>query len=175
MKGDRVRKALYVGLAGASVCLARAAHASEGALQIYPDPGLLIVLLVAFLLLVPLLNSLLFKPLLGVLDDRAQRIDGARARAERISQEAEASLARHETAIRAAAAAAESERKAAVETAQRAHAASVGTARTDAEGVIERARREVGVALGEARQLLDAQARELARDAAARVLGRSLS
>ena len=175
MKGDRVRQALYGGLAGGSVCLAQTAHASEGALQIYPDPGVLIVLLVAFLLLVPLLNTLLFRPLLGVLDDREQRIDGARARAERVSQEAEASLARYETAIRAAAADAERERKAAVETAQRAHASAVGIARTDAEGVIEGARREVGAALVDARQLLESQARELARDAAARVLGRRLS
>jgi F-type H+-transporting ATPase subunit b len=175
MKGDRVRQALIGGLAGGSVCLAEAAHASEGALQIYPDPGLLIVLLVAYLIHVPLLNYALFQPLLRVLADRAQRIDGARARAERVNHEAEASLARYESAIRAAAADAERERKAAVEHAQRAHAASLGTARTDAEGVIERARREVGAALVEARGLLEAQARDLARDAAARVLGRSLS
>ncbi len=175
MKGDRVRQALFGGLAGVSVCLAEAAHASEGSLQIYPDPGVLIVLLVAFLILVPVLRYVLFQPLLRVLDDREQRIDGARARAERVGQEAEASLARYESAVRAAAVDAERERKAAVEDAQRAHAASLGAARTDAEGVVERARREVAAALVEARGLLEAQARDLARDAAARVLGRSLS
>ena len=67
----------FSGLVATSVLLLpRIAAASEGGLEIYPDPLRLLVLLVLLVILVPVLDRLLFKPLLGVLDARAERIEG---------------------------------------------------------------------------------------------------
>jgi F-type H+-transporting ATPase subunit b len=175
MNLDGSRKALAVGLATGWIALAAPAFASEGALEIIPDLRLLALLVVLFMLLVRVLNRLLFQPLLGVLDERDQKIEGTRTRAAELNQEAEAELARHEAAVRAARAEAERGRKAALEAARTRHAESVSAARSESARVVESARAQLRAALGEARRVLQTQTRELAREAAARVLGRSLS
>ncbi|HBZ71256.1 MAG TPA: hypothetical protein DEP35_16610 [Deltaproteobacteria bacterium] len=175
MNLDWSRKALAVSLAMGWSALAAPASASEGVLEIIPDLRLVALLIVLFLLLVPVLNRLLFRPLLGVLDERDQKIEGTQERAAQLGQQAEAELARYEAAVRAAHAEAERARKAALEVAQTRHAESVAAARSESAHVVESARRELTGALKEARSALQAQTRELAQEAAARILGRSLS
>lgn len=175
MNLDGSRKALAVSLATGWIALAQPASASEGALEIIPDLRLVALLVVLFMLLVPLLNRLLFQPLLGVLDERDRKIEGTQTRAAELNQQAEAELARHEAAVRAAHAEAERGRKAALEAAQSRHAASVAAARSESAQVVESARRELSAALQDARSVLQTQTRELAREAASRILGRSLS
>ncbi|HME72627.1 MAG TPA: hypothetical protein VKM54_22590 [Myxococcota bacterium] len=175
MNLDWSRKALAVCLATGWGTLAAPASASEGALEIIPDLRLVALLVVLFLLLVPVLHRLLLAPLLGVLDERDQKIEGTQARAAELNQEAEAELARHGAAVRAARAEAERAHKATLAAAQTHHAESVAAARSESSQIVESARRELSAALGEARRVLQTQTRELARDAAARILGRSLS
>jgi len=169
------RKALVVCLATGSSILAQPASASEGTLEIIPDLRLVALLIVLFLILVPVLQRLLFAPLLGVLDEREQKIEGTQARAAELNQAAEAELARHEAALRAARAEAERAHKATLTSAQTHHAESVAAARGESQRIVESARREISAALGEARRVLQTQTRELAREAAARILGRTLS
>jgi len=175
MNLDGSRKALAVSLATGWIALAAPASASEGVLEIIPDLRLVALLIVLFMLLVPLLNRLLFRPLLGVLDERDQKIEGTQTRAAELNQEAEAELARHEAAVRTARTEGERGRKAALEAARTRHAESVAAARFESAQVVESARRELSAALREARSVLQTQTRELAREAAARILGRSLS
>jgi F-type H+-transporting ATPase subunit b len=175
MNRDWTRKALAICLAIGCSAPAAPALASEGTLEIIPDPRLVALLLVFFLLLVPVLQRLLLAPLLGVLDEREERIEGTQTRAAALNQEAEGELARHEAAVRAARAEAERAFKATIAAAQAHHAESIDAARSESAQLIESARQELSTLVGEARQVLLTQTRELAREAAGRILGRSLS
>ena len=133
-----------------------------------------VLLLLFFAVLVVPLNGMLFKPLLRVLDERNERIAGTRERAERLERDAAQVLERYESAVRGTREEAESERRAALEEVRQEAQQQTGAARSDAEQRIESARQEVGRALDEARGGLRSQAQELARQAAAQVLGRAL-
>jgi F-type H+-transporting ATPase subunit b len=148
-------------------------QAAGGSLEIFPDERIF-YLIVLFVLLVFPVNKLLFHPIFRVLDERDARIEGGRKRADQISAEAEATLGRYRRAVRSAREEAENDRKQMLEEARREQAQLTGSVRSEAEAQINRAREEIAVALQDARSLLRAQAEELAREAATRVLGRSL-
>jgi F-type H+-transporting ATPase subunit b len=158
---------------GAMVSFPAIASASEGGLQIIPDPKRLLVLIVLFVALVPILNKLLFQPLLGVLDEREQRIDGARARATELARQAAALVARHDDAIRKARETAHAEQVRVVEAARGQHHTTVGDARKAAEAELAAARAEIARAVDSVRGSLRAEAEPIARDIASRLLGRS--
>jgi hypothetical protein len=103
----------------AVLALCSPAAAAEGELSIFPDGVHLAILIVAFLGLVFPVNALLVRPLLRTLEERAQRIEGARDRAAELSRQADESLARHRSAIEAAGGEAVRERRAALEAARR--------------------------------------------------------
>jgi len=166
--------AALAGVGAAALLFASAvAQASEGSLQIIPDPTRVIVLLVLFVILVPVLNATLFQPLLHVLDEREQRIAGARTRATELAQQTAGLLARHEDALRRAREAAHAEQQRVVEAARGEHQSTIGDARHAAEGEIAAARTEIQRAVETARTSLRAEAEPIARDIAARLLGRS--
>jgi F-type H+-transporting ATPase subunit b len=169
----RQAKASLVLVSGLVAALPQAAAASEDGLQIIPDLTTVGILIALFVVLVPVLNSLLFKPLLGVLDERAARIEGARARAAELAQQSAALLARHDEAVRRARETAHVEQVRLVEEARRAHQATVGEARAAAESEVQGARGEISRAADSARGALGAQAEPLAREITARLLGRS--
>lgn len=158
----------------AGLLLAAPARAAEG-LELVPEPSRLIALLVLFVLLVPVLDRLLFRPLLAVLAERDQRIEGARTRASELSRRAAALVAQHDEALRQAREASQREHMSAVDEARRAHQVAIGEARGAAERQLAATRAEVGAALDAARAGLRSEAEPLAREVAARLLGRSLS
>lgn len=151
-----------------------AAHAA-GALNIIPEPWKVVQLLVLFVVLVPVLNALLFQPLLLVLDEREKRIEGARTRARDLAAQAGALLARHDDAIRQARQVAHAEQVQLVEQARGTHRATVGDARAAAERDVSSARAELTRVADGVRASLGAEAEPLAREIAARLLGRSAS
>jgi F-type H+-transporting ATPase subunit b len=150
------------------------AGAAAESLEIFPDERIF-YLIVLFVLLVFPVNKLLFHPLFRVLDERDARIEGARKRADQVGAEADATLDRYRSAVRSAREEAESGRKQVLEEARREQAQLTGSVRSEAEEEINRAREQVAGALEDARSQLRDQARELAREAATRVLGRSLT
>ncbi len=162
------------GLLGLGLAFAQSAQASEE-LTLAPDPYTLLILLVVFLLLIAPVNLLLFRPVFRVLEARRERIEGAANRAEHLSKEAGAVMTSYEQAVREARETAEGERRRRFDEARREQASNSAAARTDAERQIEVARSELDTALAGARSALRAQAEELAREAAQRVLGRPLS
>jgi len=165
--------ALALGLAA---CAAGDVAASEGGLELFPDWRFQLPLLVAFFAaLVPVVNRVLLRPLIRVLDARAERTDGAHRRAGRLEEQVRELITRYEGSIADTRQSAEAARRELLEQARRRVAEQTGAARADAEQEIGRARREVGSALAQARASLRAQAAELAREAAARVLGRSVA
>jgi F-type H+-transporting ATPase subunit b len=132
-------------------------------------------LVVLFALLIFPVNALLFKPVFRVMDERAEKIGGARRRAERLEQEAETILSNYEGAVREAREQAEVDRRSLLDAARFEHASLTRAARTEAERELEHAREELGRSLSDARATLRAGAEELAPLVAERVLGRSLS
>jgi F-type H+-transporting ATPase subunit b len=157
-----------------SLLAAGEAAAAEGGLELIPDLQLLGTLLVIFVLLIVPVNAIIFKPIFRALDDRNDKISGTRARAERLERDAQAVLERYESAVREVREEAEAARRARLETTRGETAQTTGEARGAAEREIERARVELSAALEDARTSLRAQSQDLAREAAARVLGRAL-
>lgn len=159
-----------------SLLVALPAQASGDGLNVFPDVRdyTFYCLIALFVLLVYPVNKLLFHPIFQVLDERDARIEGARKKAGEVSAQAEATLDRYRSAVRSAREEAESGRKQVLEEARREQAQVTGSVRSEAETEISRAREEVAGALDEARAQLREQAKELAREAATRVLGRSL-
>lgn len=157
-----------------STLVAGQAAAAEGGLELLPDLQLLGTLLVIFALLVVPVNAVIFKPIFRALDERDEKITGTRARAERLERDAQAVLERYQTAVREVREEAETARRARLETTRSETAQTSAEARAAAESEIERARAALSAALVDARASLRAQSQELAREAAARVLGRAL-
>lgn len=139
-----------------------------------PTGWALILLILLFTVLVVPVNQLVFKPIFRVLDERDARIAGTRARAIHLEQETDQVLSRYESQVAAVREEAEQGRRALLESARSDAVGTTSGARVDAEREIERARQEVGAALETARASLRSQSQELARQAAASVLGRPL-
>lgn len=162
-----------------------AAYASDN-LELVPDYGLfnlfgesyfgqLWVMVLTFVILIFPLNALLFKPIFHALDQRAERIQGARTRSTQLDSEADSVLDRYETAIREARAEAEGRRQSQLVEARSEQATLTTQARGEAEQELAGARTELARSLEEAQATLRAGAEDLAQAAAEQVLGRSLS
>jgi F-type H+-transporting ATPase subunit b len=159
-------------IGAALLFVAKTARAAEGGLEIIPDPSVLIPLMIGFAILVPLINQLLLRPLLRVLDARDSQITGSRQRAERIAAEAEEIASRYGRAVEDVRTEAEQQRQAALSVARDEETGSVRAAREEAEGRLDAARSEIGSALEVARESLRSSAGVLAREAAEQILGR---
>ncbi len=165
--------AITIPVLAVALLVAVPAQAAGASLEIFPDQRIFYLIALFILLIFPV-NKLLFHPIFQVLDERDARIEGARKRADEVSADAEATLDRYRSAIRSAREEAESGRKQVLEEARREQAQLTGSVRSEAEVEINRAREEVAGALDDARSQLREQAEALAREAATRVLGRSL-
>jgi F-type H+-transporting ATPase subunit b len=151
-----------------------AAAAAGGTLEIFPDYRVFVLVALFVLLILPT-QRVLFTPVMRALEERRVRIDGARERAAALSVKADEMLRRYEEALRDVRDAAEQERRHAVDEARQGQRRTVSEARAAAEGKASRARAEISAALTSARAQLRREAELLAREAASRVLGRSLS
>jgi F-type H+-transporting ATPase subunit b len=120
-------------------------------------------------------HQLVLRPLLGVLDERSERIEGARKRAGEVGAQAETVLGRYREAVEQARKQAEELRKGTLEGARGDQARILSEARRAAEGEVSSARSGVADALASARAGLRGDTGALAREVAARVLGRALS
>jgi F-type H+-transporting ATPase subunit b len=160
---------------GGALASAPAAASAGGGLEIFPKLLPLLVLIALFTVLIWPANRLLWRPLLRVLDERRDRIAGARARAEKIAAEAQDVLASYQSAVERGRRAADAERARQLEEARGEHGRVTSAARSAAEEEVTAARVAVAAALERARGELRATAEDLGREAAARVLGRALS
>ena len=170
---NRQFAAVAAGAAVVSVAaLPARAAGGEGGLVIVPDPVQLVVLLGLFVLLVPVLDRLLFKPVLEVLERRSQSIEGANDRAEQIACEASELLASHDAALAEVRAQAASARREQIDEARRGYAEAVATARATAEDEIRRTRSDLAAATEAAAASLRSESEQLAQEIAQRLLGR---
>jgi F-type H+-transporting ATPase subunit b len=150
-------------------------HAAEGSLDIMPDLPRLVVLIVFFVVLVPILDRLVFRPLVGVLEERERLIDGSRSRAAELATQASELLARHDLTVREVRESANADRLRQIDEARRAQQGTVAGARSEAEQSVAATRSDVARALEDARAALRAEAEPLAREMAERLIGRRLA
>jgi F-type H+-transporting ATPase subunit b len=182
MNRDRriARTASLIAL-GSTLLFTSVAVASERQLVLIPNEDghfslrVLFYLVALFGVLVIPVNALIFKPILRVLDEREEKIAGTRRHADRLFTEAEGVLQRYEQSVRDVRQDAERERKQTLESARADGAARAADARGEAEREVARARDEMATSLDDARATLRAQSEALAREVAARALGRALS
>ena len=186
------RRILALGALG-SVLVAAPALAAGG-LSIFPDliedalygthggrivanplSSTFVQLVILFAAIIVPLNLLLFKPLLRTLELRGEKIEGARSRASAFSKQADEVLGRYEKAVGTARREAENLRRQALETARGEQARIGAEARRGAEQEVAQARAGVAGALATARAELRGETERLARDVAAKVLGRPLA
>jgi len=163
------------GLLALALLVPGRAAAAEGGIDLIPNPWVLFLLIAAFAVLIVPMDRLLFRPLFRVLDERAERIQGARARAGELQSEANALLDRYQSEVARTREKAARERRERAAKAREEELAATGEARREAEERLEQARREVDDALDAARRDLRRESEGLARLAAERVLGRALS
>jgi F-type H+-transporting ATPase subunit b len=149
--------------------------AAAGDLELMPTGWITAILLVAFVAIVFPLNGLIFRPLLRVMDEREDKIAGARRRAAHVEGEATDALARYEDALRGAREESMLERRAQLEAARSDLLTTTRRAKAEAMQELENAREELDASLRDARETLREGSEELARLAAERILGRSLS
>lgn len=161
-------------LAAATLLVAPSAIA-VGELDLIPDPNTVVVLVIAFALLVPVVNALIVRPVLKVVDDREDKIAGARRRAEKLEREADRVLSRYEEAVRETRELCERDRRVQLDAARAQQAEVTGAARAEAEREIAQSRGELQASLGQARSGLRAATEGLARQAAERILGRTVA
>lgn len=152
---------------------ATSAHAAAE-LVLIPDPLTAGILIVAFFVLVPVVDNLIVKPVFRVIDERGEKIEGARKRAAKLEVDAAAVLSKYETAVRDVREEAEGGRRDAIDAARAQQAEVTSAARAEAEGEIEQSRVELEGSLASARASLRGTAEDLAKQAAERVLGRAI-
>ena len=162
------------GLIGFDLLISTPSIAS-GDLVIVPEWPKLVTLLIVFVALIIPTNKFLFQPIFKVLDEREERIQGARERATRIQQEAKEVLARYKSSVRDAEDEAEQGRKGMIGIARSEQASVIQEQRGVAEQELTRVREEIQSLLTAAHNELRSGAESLAREAAEQVLGRPLS
>jgi F-type H+-transporting ATPase subunit b len=136
--------------------------------------SLLIQMIVAFVLLIPLANAVVFKPLVAVLDEREARIAGASGQAKDVTTRADSVFGRYQEAVTAARHDADESRRETLDAARKSQSDVTAAARTDAEQKVAEVRSEVAASADEARGQLRSESDALARTVAAQVLGRAL-
>jgi len=141
-------------------------------MNIVPDWVLVALQTLPFLVAFLALRSLLFRPLLALLDERRAAIQGARDEAERLRARVTEARAAWDQRLAEARAEGSAHRARLVSEAGVQRQALVDSAREAAELRVGAALRELGEARREATGRLDADARALAAAIAERVLGR---
>ena len=161
--------------AGVLLAIAPAASAASGELVLIPDLKTVVPLLIGFLLLIPIVDRIIVRPVFAVLDAREQKIEGARRRAESLEAHATEVLTRYQTSVREVRADSERLRREQLDAARSEQATITTRARDEAAHEIEQSRSELRASLEEARAELRTSAQELAQQAAERILGRPVS
>jgi F-type H+-transporting ATPase subunit b len=130
--------------------------------------------LINFLLLMFLLNHLLFRPIVRLLDERSARTEGRVADAERAEAEADAMLADYEAKVREVRGGADQARGEVLRKADAERQDLLAQATEEAAKTVAEIRARVRGETEQARQALQAEANQLATAAAARILGRAV-
>lgn len=144
-------------------------------MDIIPNPSLIALQMVPFLVTLGALYFIIFKPMLGYLEAREQVIQGDQAEAERLQKELDEKMTDYETRL-AAARRQVTELRARLRSEAQADADDrIAEAQAQADAKVAEAVAVIHQERDAARGQLEATARALASDISARVLGRTVA
>ena len=134
----------------------------------------LLIQIVVFLPLMVLLNRLLFKPMVRVLEERKDRTETRRKKAVQLDGEAEGLWAEYQKRVQEARADGDRTREQLVRQGEAERQKLVDAAGSQAEKTVTEVRARVRAEVQEARKALEAEAKALAGSAAQKILGRAV-
>lgn len=130
--------------------------------------------IINFLLLIFILNVLLYKPILGILDKREKHLGEADAEVRRLNREMERKLVEYEDKARLARQEAAEQAKASIREGSEEAKRILGDAREEIMGLMGDFHRRMDGEIAEARKILSTQSRTISLEIAEKVLGRAI-
>ncbi len=130
--------------------------------------------LVNFIVLIFILNVLLYKPILGIMEKRKQQFDGARDEVRTLHESVEKKMAEYEDAVRKAKQAAMEQKAEYVKEGAEEARKIVDAVRGVIPKMMEEFQEKMNREIEEARGVLKNQSQRLSLEIAEKVLGRSL-
>jgi F-type H+-transporting ATPase subunit b len=127
-----------------------------------------------FVLLIFILNRLLYKPLLGMIDKRKQKFADSEAEIRRLYETVEQQMAAYEEKLLRAKAAAVEEKNEIIRKGAEEARAITDAVRAEIPGLMEQFQVRMGQEVGAAKRILAGHSQRLSIEIAEKVLGRSL-
>ena len=130
--------------------------------------------IINFLLLIFILNVLLYKPILGMIDRRKKQFEDSEAEIRRLRETVEHQIAAYEEKLRQAKAAAVEEKNEIIRRGAEEARAITDAVRAEIPELMEQFQVRMGKEVDAAKRILTSQSRKLSIEIAEKVLGRSL-
>jgi F-type H+-transporting ATPase subunit b len=134
----------------------------------------LIIQIVNFIIFLFIVNYLIFKPIVRVIDERRERIEGTTGKARLMEAEFQKKLQDYEGRIQEAKAQAASEKDTLRRQGESLSKEIVEKARTELARDIPIIRRQIATETDQARRKLEKMAQDMAKDIARQILGREI-
>lgn len=133
-----------------------------------------LVQIVNFVLLMFILNTLLYKPIMGVIEKRKEQMEKSDGEVKRLRQEVEQKLAEYEEKVRLAKLEAMEQRNALVKEGADLAKSTIEAVRSEIPMLMEQFNAKMGREVDAARAILHSQSRKISLEIAEKVLGRSI-
>jgi F-type H+-transporting ATPase subunit b len=130
--------------------------------------------MVNFIILIFILNALLYKPILGIIDKRKQKMDESDSEIKRMNQTVEKKMAEYEEKVRLAKVDAMEQKNAIVKEGSDVAKGIIDAVRGEIPAMMEQFHAKMGKEVEEARAILHSQSQKISLDIAEKVLGRSI-
>jgi len=130
--------------------------------------------IVNFLLLIFILNVLLYKPILGMIDKRKKQFEDSDAEIRRLQETVEQNMAAYEEKLRQAKAAAVEQKNEIIRRGAEEAKTVIDSVRAEIPGMMERFHARMDGEISAAKKILTDHSQQLSVEIAEKVLGRSL-
>jgi F-type H+-transporting ATPase subunit b len=134
----------------------------------------LVIQIINFLLLIVILNLLLYKPLLGMIDRRKKHLDDSEAEINRLQETTEQKMATYEEKLSQSKTAALEQKNEIMGQGAEEAKAIIAAVRAEIPGLMEQFHARMEKEIGVAREILADHSQRLSVEIAEKVLGRSL-
>jgi F-type H+-transporting ATPase subunit b len=130
--------------------------------------------IVNFVVLIFILNALLYKPLLGIIDKRNKLSEDSRAEVDRLNQAVGQKMAEYEEKLRDAKAAAMEQKNMITAEGSEKAKGIIAAVREEIPKMMEQFQGSIAKEIGEAKRILRDQSQKISVEIAEKVLGRSI-
>lgn len=134
----------------------------------------LAIQIVNFILLILILNRLLYKPILGMIDKRKRQFEESEAEVKRLRETVDEKMAAYEERLRQAKVDAVAAKNEVIRQGAEEAKAVIDAVRAEIPGMMEQFQARIDHEVGEATRILQSQSQKLSVEIAEKVLGRSL-